>query len=120
MGEVVHSDATGVHPDATGRAGELRALTRGETSFGSAYRRRAWDLGQLAAHAVLIGSAAGLLCAYFLMKPLAMFLVSGLRPSDPVTYIVIAGILASTAAVAAWRPARRAAAVDPVTALRAE
>jgi ABC-type lipoprotein release transport system permease subunit len=42
------------------------------------------------------------------------------RATDPATYILIAGLLGATAAVAAWRPARRAASVDPMRALRAE
>ena len=42
------------------------------------------------------------------------------QPSDPVTYGGIALVLAGTAVLAAWWPARRAAAVDPVVALRSE
>jgi raffinose/stachyose/melibiose transport system permease protein len=45
-----------VQPDATGPAGELRVLTRAQTSIGSANRRRVWDLGQLATHVVLLGA----------------------------------------------------------------
>jgi ABC-type antimicrobial peptide transport system permease subunit len=66
-----------------------------------------------AAKLILIGSAAGLLCAFFLVKPLAMFLVPGLRPSDPVSFLAVAAVLAITGLAAAWGPARRAAAVDP-------
>ena len=55
---------------------------------------------------------------------LATQLLSGLlfqvRATDPFTYTLIAALLALTAAIAAWRPARRAAAVDPITALRAD
>jgi predicted permease len=69
---------------------------------------------------ILIGSAAGLLCAFFLVKPLAMFLVPGLRPGDPVTFLAVAALLAITGLAAAWGPARRAAAVDPMTSLRYE
>jgi predicted permease len=73
-----------------------------------------------AAKLILIGSAAGLLCAFFLVKPLAMFLVPGLRPSDPVSFVAVAVLLAVTGLAAAWGPARRAAAVDPMTSLRYE
>jgi ABC-type antimicrobial peptide transport system permease subunit len=73
-----------------------------------------------AAKLVLIGAAVGLLCAFFLVKPLAMFLVPGLHPGDPVTFLAVAGLLAITGVAAAWSPARRAAAVDPMVSLRYE
>ena len=73
-----------------------------------------------AARLILIGSAAGLLCAFFLVKPLALFLVPGLHPGDPVTFVAVAALLAITGLAAAWGPARRAAAVDPMTSLRYE
>lgn len=69
---------------------------------------------------IVIGSAAGLLCAFFLVKPLALFLVPGLRRSDPVRFLAVAALLAITGLAAAWGPARRAAAVDPMTSLRYE
>jgi ABC-type antimicrobial peptide transport system permease subunit len=69
---------------------------------------------------IALGSAAGLLCAFFLVKPLAMFLVPGLQPADPVTFVMVAALLAATGLAAAWGPARRAAAVDPMTSLRYE
>jgi putative ABC transport system permease protein len=65
------------------------------------------------------GVAAGVVAA-----ALATRLLSGLlfevRSTDPMTYGLIAALLGSTAALAAWRPARRAAAVDPIQALRAD
>jgi len=73
-----------------------------------------------AARLVAIGSAAGLLGAFFLMKPLALFLVPGLRPSDPLTFIGVAALLAGAGLAAAWGPALRAARVDPVVSLRWE
>ena len=73
-----------------------------------------------AARLVVAGSAAGLVCAFFLVKPLAMFLVPGLRPADPVTFLAGAAVLAATGFAAAWGPARRAAAVDPMSSLRFE
>ena len=73
-----------------------------------------------AAKLLLTGSAVGLLCAFFLVKPLAMFLVPGLRPTDPASFLAVAALLATTGLAAAWGPARRAAAVDPTTSLRYE
>jgi ABC-type antimicrobial peptide transport system permease subunit len=73
-----------------------------------------------AARLILIGSAAGLFCAFFLVKPLTMFLVPGLRASDPMNFVAVAALLAITGLAAAWGPARRAAAVDPMTSLRYE
>jgi predicted permease len=73
-----------------------------------------------AAKLLLSGSAVGLLCAFFLVKPLAMFLVPGLRPTDPASFLAVAALLATTGLAAAWAPARRAAAVDPTTSLRYE
>jgi putative ABC transport system permease protein len=64
-----------------------------------------------------LGVAAGLGTAAFMTRLLSGLLF-GIRAMDPLTYVLIPALLATTAAVAAWRPARRAATVDPVTALR--
>jgi predicted permease len=73
-----------------------------------------------AAKLVGAGSAIGLCGAFFLVKPLAVFLVPGLHATDPVSFLAVAALLALTGLVAAWGPARRAAAVDPMTSLRHE
>ena len=64
-----------------------------------------------------LGVAAGLGAAAFMTRLLSGLLF-GIHAIDPLTYVLIPAVLAATAAVAAWRPARRAATVDPVTALR--
>jgi putative ABC transport system permease protein len=42
------------------------------------------------------------------------------RPTDPVTYVGVAGALCVATLLAAWIPARRAARADPVAAFRTE
>ena len=44
----------------------------------------------------------------------------GVSTLDPLTYGAVAALLAVVALLAAWGPARRAAAVDPTVALRGE
>jgi ABC-type antimicrobial peptide transport system permease subunit len=66
-----------------------------------------------------IGIAAGLLLAA-LVAGFLRKLLFGVSPWDPATMAAIAAILAVTSLFASFIPARRAAAVDPVEALRAE
>jgi ABC-type lipoprotein release transport system permease subunit len=47
-------------------------------------------------------------------------LLFGVEPFDPATYGAVSLGLAATALLASYLPSRRAAAVDPVDALRAE
>jgi predicted permease len=65
------------------------------------------------------GVIAGAVAAVLMTRLLAGLLFE-VRSTDPVTYGTIAVLLGTTAAIAAWRPARRAATVDPISALRAD
>lgn len=47
-------------------------------------------------------------------------MVFGVSTSDPVTYAAVALVLRLVALFAAYVPARRATAIDPMIALRAE
>lgn len=71
--------------------------------------------------AVLAGSgmALGLLLAVALARGLAMLLY-GVKPGDPLVYAGVIGAISVAALVASWVPARRAAGVDPMQALRDE
>jgi len=66
-----------------------------------------------------VGIAAGLAAAVVATRVLSNMLV-GVRVDDPLTYVMVALLLAATALVASWIPARRAARVDPMVAIRAE
>jgi ABC-type antimicrobial peptide transport system permease subunit len=68
---------------------------------------------------VAMGAAIGLGGALVCTRVLQTMLFD-MAPSDPVTYVGIVAILGGAATVASWIPARRAARVDPVIALRAD
>ena len=66
-----------------------------------------------------VGVAVGL-CAAAVLTQSMKSLLFGISPLDPVTYIAIPVVLLAAAIVASYLPARRAASIDPVVALRAD
>jgi predicted permease len=71
-------------------------------------------LWQIAA-GVVLGLAAGI--------PVTRIMASlpiGVSPSDPTVFFTVASVLAAVGVFACWIPARRAAALDPVKAIRYE
>jgi predicted permease len=66
-----------------------------------------------------IGIAAGLMAASVLTRLMTAMLV-GVGATDPATFAVMALGFLLIAALASWLPARRAATLDPVSALRDE
>ena len=64
---------------------------------------------------LLLGTAGTLFAAKLIVSQL-----KNLSPYDPVTFGAVAALLLSVSAAAAWIPARRAARIDPGSALRSD
>jgi putative ABC transport system permease protein len=72
-----------------------------------------------ALRAIAIGLALGLAAAWLGSRLLASQLF-GVSPSDPVVYAGVSLLLLAVSVTACYLPARRAAKVDPMVALRCE
>ncbi|HUY95427.1 MAG TPA: hypothetical protein VMU71_09015, partial [Terracidiphilus sp.] len=68
---------------------------------------------------MIAGVSIGLVMAFALAR-LVAGLLRGVSPNDPVVFTTITAAVVATALVASWIPARRAAAVEPMEALRDE
>ena len=74
---------------------------------------------KLSLRLVVIGLGIGVLLAFVATRTLNSFLY-GVSTRDPLIFLAVALLLIGVAIVAGFVPARRAAQVDPMTALRAE
>jgi predicted permease len=78
-----------------------------------------WMFVRSALILTVTGVATGLVAAAAVTQALKSLLF-GISPLDPITYLTVPFVLAAAAAIASYLPARRAAAINPVEALRVE
>lgn len=111
---------------AVGLYGVLAGVVRQRTSeigvrmaFGAPNRSIFRQFIGLGLKLSIVGVAIGLVAAFALTRWMSSMLV-GVTPTDPPTYAAIAVLFVAVAVFACWLPARRAAALDPVVALRDE
>ena len=72
-----------------------------------------------AALLLALGLISGLVASWFATRALQAFLF-GVGRHDPITILSVCGLLAACGVIAALIPARRAASIDPMQALRTE
>ena len=68
---------------------------------------------------LVAGTVLGIAAALGFTRLLQSFLFE-VRPGDPLIYLGISALIGVVAGCACWLPARRAARVDPLVALRSE
>ena len=82
-----------------------------------------WAMSWLVIRDVAVMTLAGVSIgagAAVMVTGLGRQLLFGLTPTDPRAFLVSALVLGAAALLAAWLPARRAARIQPLTALRHE
>ena len=82
---------------------------------GDVHRLVLWQSGRLVLAGIALGIVAAVLGVHMLDS-----LLYGVKAVDPTTFVMVPVLLAFVALAAALVPARRAALVDPIIAMRGE
>jgi ABC-type antimicrobial peptide transport system permease subunit len=88
-------------------------------ALGSQKSELKWMFVRSALVLTVTGVAIGVVIAAALTQSMKSLLF-GISPLDPLTYVVVPMVLCASAAIASYLPARRAAGVNPVEALRVD
>jgi predicted permease len=99
------------------------ARRTGEMGIRKALGARPWDVARPILLEALILTAIGIIIGLpvsLALVRLGRWFFYGIEPHDPLTMIGTVVIMVTVAALAAWIPARRAAKIDPMEALRYE
>ncbi len=88
-------------------------------ALGAQKKELKWMFVRSALTLTVVGVAIGVAAAAALTQSMKSLLF-GISPLDPITYLTVPLVLAAAAAVASYLPARRAASINPVEALRVE
>ena len=94
------------------RTDMVKALGAGEGEL-------VWGVVAPGARHTMMGAVLGLTLALVVARVLSSFFF-GVSASDPLTYVAVGLLLLLVSAVAAFVPARRIAAIDPMEVLKAE
>jgi predicted permease len=87
-------------------------------ALGASRRRIVWTALRDGIAVVVCGASIGIPLAFLTIRPLVDLFPAGVNPWDPAAFLGVMLLLLATGAVAIWIPARRAANIDPSTALR--
>jgi predicted permease len=88
-------------------------------ALGATQESIAWMILREVVRMLAVGLSVGLLAAFAVGRLIESQLF-GVKASSPLVFVAAGGLLAGVALVAGWLPARRAAQVDPMVALRYE
>jgi len=88
-------------------------------ALGATQRNVAWMILREISGMLATGLGIGLIAAYGIGKLIESQLF-GVKASDPIVFVIAAGLLVAVALLAGWLPSRKAANVDPMVALRYE